>query len=348
MVRDFVTILVVLFTVPVTVSRTVAAEADGSNKPALQRYAASQVHMGTLFQVVFYADDLQSATLASEAAFQRIARLDSMLSDYLDDSELTRLSESAGGPPIPVSNDLFAVLAKSVRLSEQTNGAFDITIGPVVRLWRRARRQQRLPDREQIHDYLERTGYQKIKLDHEKQTIQLLASKMRLDLGGIAKGYACEQALKVLAEHGIERALVDGGGDLAVSDPPPGKEGWAVHRHPYDDKNAPALLLCNEAAATSGDATQFVEIDGVRYSHIVDPKTGLGLTNRVQVTVIAPDGSTADALASAISVLGPDKGIKLADSLGVAVFISQFDGERDVRKFFSQQWQKRFERRNDQ
>jgi thiamine biosynthesis lipoprotein len=200
----------------------------------------------------------------------------------------------------------------------------------VVSLWRKARREKKLPDAERLAQALQVVGYRKLHLDSRHRTVQLLAPRMRLDLGAIAKGYAADEALKVLHRHGMTRALVAGGGDMALGDPPPGKKGWRIEIAPLDTTNAPParfVLLANAGLATSGDLFQHVEIGGKRYSHIVDPRTGIGLTDHSLVTVIAPDGITADGLATAVSVLGPEKGIKLVEATkGAAVHITRRPG----------------------
>src|SRR5262249_5151459 len=156
-----------------------------------------------------------------------------------------------------------------------------------------------------------------VRLDEKHRTAQLLRPGMKLDLGGIAKGYAADEALKVLKRLGVDRALVAAGGDIAVSGPPPGADGWAVAIAPPGDPGPPPehrVLFRDAAASTSGDAEQFVEIGGTRYSHIVDPRTGLGLTDRLNVTVVASDGTTADSLTKVVSVLGPERGFKIIEA----------------------------------
>lgn len=271
--------------------------------------------MGLPFRIVVYAFNEQQATNAIAAAFARISRLNDILSDYDIDSELSRLSRTSGQKrPVPVSVDLWRNLERAEDLARRTDGAFDVTIGPVVNLWRRARRERALPRPDLLQKFLDRVGWQKLHLDRGNKTVLLDTPEMRLDLGGIAKGYAVDEAMKVLRAHGIRSALVSGGGDLAVSDSPPGRPGWQIELAPIDHPNAPParhVLLRNAALATSGDVFQHVEIDGRRYSHIVDPRTGLGLTDHSLVTIIARDCTTADSLATAVSVLGPDRGMKL-------------------------------------
>src|SRR2546426_2153198 len=283
----------------------------------LQRYEFSEPQMGVPFRIVLYAPNKETANASARAAFDRIKQLNDILSDYDDDTELSRLSRSSGpGRAVKVSDDLWRVLIKAREISEQSNGAFDVTVGPVVTLWRRARRVKRLPDPEKLAEARKSVGYKNLKLDAKDRTAELLVPNMRLDLGGIAKGYAVDEALKVLRSHGVRRALVAGGGDMAAGDPPPGKKGWRIEVAPLDVPKAPPprfVLLANAGLATSGDVFQHVEIDGKRYSHIVDPRTGVGLTDHSLVTVIAPDGMTADGLATAVSVLGPTNGLKLIE-----------------------------------
>jgi thiamine biosynthesis lipoprotein len=241
------------------------------------------------------------------------------MSDYRSTSELMQLCAKAGGPPVPVSPELFYVLEKAVAVSRLSDGAFDVTVGPVVRLWRRCRRTQRLPEPDQLAAARALVGYQNIRLDAAKRTVQLLKPGMQLDLGGIAKGYTADEALKVLQAHGIDRALVAAGGDIAVSGPPPDQpRGWSIAIAPADEseRNAPPTLFLHDGAvSTSGDAEQHVVIDGRRYSHIVDPRTGIGLTDPITATVVARRGIDADSLTKVVSVLGPERGLKILESL---------------------------------
>lgn len=290
------------------------------------RYDFERIRMGVLFRLTLYAPDAAAANKAAEAAYHRISQLDAILSDYDPESELMRLSAAAGtGRSVPVSAELFAVLAHAQELSAQSRGAFDMTVGPVVKLWRRARRRKELPDPQRLHDALARVGYQHVRLDPRTRTVTLNQPGMKLDAGGIAKGYAGDEALRVLRAHGITRTMIDASGDIVVGDPPPGRMGWRIGIAPLGAPDAPPsryLHLANAAVATSGDVFQFVEIGGVRYSHIVDPHTGLGLKGRSSVTVIAPTGIAADGLASAVSVLGPVEGLELIESqAGVAGMI---------------------------
>jgi len=293
------------------------------NEPALQRFTFTERHMGTLFEIVLYAPSEQVAREAARAAFARIAELDGIMSDYRPASELMQLSKKAGGPPVRVSGDLFDILARSQEISRLSEGAFDVTVGPVVRLWRRARRTRRLPDPKDLAHARARVGYNKVRLDAKERTVQLTIDGMLLDLGAIAKGYAAEAALEVLRHYGITRALVAASGDIAAGDPPPGAPGWKVAIAPLDKAAPPArfVVLRHAAVSTAGDAEQYVEIDGKRYSHIVDPHTGIGLTRRSSATVVARDGTTSDGLDTAVSVLGARTGVALVENVDGAALL---------------------------
>lgn len=289
-----------------------------STRQALARFEFSQVHMGTEFKVVLYALNANLAAQASDAAFSRIAMLDAIMSDYDPGSELMRLCQQAGGPPVRTSDDLFRVMAQAQQLAEQSQGAFDITVGPVVRLWRKARSLRQMPDPKSLAQALELVGYKNLRLDPRQRTAQLLKPGMILDLGGIAKGYAADEAMAVLLAHGLQSALVAAAGDIRTAAPPPDRKGWLIAIAPLDPaahSEDHFFLLHNGAVSTSGDAEQHLEIAGVRYSHIVDPKTGMGLTGHSSVTVVAPNGITADCLATAASVLGPERGLELVRSV---------------------------------
>ncbi|HEX4148310.1 MAG TPA: FAD:protein FMN transferase [Pirellulales bacterium] len=288
----------------------------------LARFSYRQNQMGAPVELLLYAADQRSANIAAEAVYSRFSQLNRVLSDYDPASELSRLSDTAGsGRKVPVSHDLWVVLAAAQELSGRSGGAFDITVGPYVKLWRRARREKEFPPAQRLAAAASSVGYQFLHLDPQEHTAQLSRPLMRLDLGGIAAGYACDEALKVLHEQGITRALIDASGDILAGDPPPGEAGWKIGIAPLESRDGPPsryLLLARSAVTTSGDAWQFVELRGQRYSHIVDPHTGLGLTTRSSVTVVAGDCLTADSLATAACVLGPSKGLELIEQTPAA------------------------------
>ncbi len=294
---------------------------DAGAGATLQRYEFQQAHMGTTFRVVCYAAAAGQADAAAAQAFAKIAALDQMLSDYLPASELNQLSDRAGAAAaVPVSPDLWAVLKAAKHWAAATTGAFDPTLGACVRLWRRSRRQESLPRADRLQAALATCGWQHLSLTGDPPRARLEHRGTRLDLGGIAKGYALDQALLALRLAGCPRALVDGGGDLALGDPPPGEDGWWVELadpFPATASAALRLRLARCAVATSGDLYQRVEIDGRNYSHILDPATGLGVQTRVAASVVAASATQADALASAACVLG---------GAGVRELLPSFEG----------------------
>jgi FAD:protein FMN transferase len=283
------------------------------------RFDAVEPHMGTLFHIELYATHKEQASKAFEKAFARIHQLDLRLSDYNPDSEAMRLCRDSQGKPIPVSRDLFLMMEASLRLSEASGGAFDVTQGRAIRLWREARKTHRLPRAEELKA-ARGLNWRDIQLEGKTETI-IVPSGILLDFGAIAKGYAADAALAVLRAEGIESALVAASGDIATGAAPASesdRNGWKVG---LDWIEAP-IRLTHAAISTSGDAEQFVEIGGKRYSHIIDARTGQALTTRWQVTVIAPHGIDADPLATALTILGPEPGLRLLKSyLGVnAIF----------------------------
>jgi thiamine biosynthesis lipoprotein len=297
--------------------------------------------MGTTFRIVLYAPDQTSAERAIANAFRRIAELDSTLSDYRETSELSRITREAVNHPTSVSADLFNVLAAAERLSSESSGAFDITVGTLSRLWRRARRQLELPSPDDLRGALAVTGHALVKLDSKSRTVALQRAGVRLDAGGIAKGYAADQARAQLADAGFARVLVAAGGDLAIGDAPPGKRGWEVILAGLDpDRAAPSepLVLARCGVSTSGDAEQWVQIGAVRYSHIVDPRTGMALQGRKSVSVVAANATSSDMLATALSVLGPLEGAQLVARYSGAASLVGVRGKTGDRWAKSERW----------
>ncbi len=256
-----------------------------------ERFEGVEPHMGTLVRITIYAKDASPL----RAAFDRIAALDEKLSDYKPDSELNRLCRTHG-EMVKVSEDLFRVLEASLKLSALTDGAFDVTIGPVTHLWRASK----LPDAETRA----RVGWRNVVLDRQHRTVMLKIAGMQLDLGAIAKGYAGDEALRTLRGLGVRRALIAVSGDVVAGDSPPGAKGWRIGLEPAGGE----ILLHNAAVSTSGDEEQSRQIGGKKYSHIIDPATGLGLTAEIAVTVVAKTGLEADPIATAVSVMGETKG----------------------------------------
>gem|GEM_PF-2910742 len=252
--------------------------AHALEEPPPQRREFVAPHMGTLWRLVFFENDEARARAVRNAAWARLGALNARLSDYLDDSELSRLSRD-GRLDAP-GDDLRRLLARARELAGATGGAFDITVGPLVRLWRAARKEKRLPDPAAIEQARRLVDWRAVELTAEAAIFHTPGG--RLDLGGIGKGFAQDEVLRLLREqHGIAAALIDAGGGVSVGAAPPGRTGWTAGVDPGDDADAQVVLsLRQQSLATSGDTRQFVEIGGVRYSHIVDPSTGLGLTDQ--------------------------------------------------------------------
>ncbi|MCF0063596.1 FAD:protein FMN transferase [Dyadobacter chenwenxiniae] len=275
------------------------------------RYSFEQGMMGSPFKLVFYAKNDSVANIAAQSAFKRIEKLNELLSDYRDGSEINMLSAQSGsGKWVPVSDDLFNILAISQDISVKTDGAFDATLGPVVQMWRHATRKGIFPKESEIKEAMAKTGYTKMKLDPKSKKVFLSQKGMRLDIGGLGKGFAAEEAVKVLQTFGIKSIMMDAGGKIVLTSPPPGTEGWNITISNGSD-SLKTMALSNVALATSGPTYRFMEYNGTRYSHIVDPKTGIGLLFHVRTTVISLDGTVADALATAFSVAGIAKSKKI-------------------------------------
>ncbi len=304
----------------------------------LERYSRSEPHLGSTVSVTLYASSATEAEAGLLAAFAEVERLNGILSDYEPESELSRLSAaSPTAEPVELSRELATVLRAAEGFSEKSEGAFDVTIGPLSTLWRRARRRREMPEAEALRTARAAVGHHHVKLcEVEGRTLATLdVPGMRLDLGGIAKGYIADEVLRLLAARGLPRAMVNAGGDMALGDAPPNEKGWLIGIAPLEADAPPGTWIAAGkcGVATSGDAFQFVELEGVRYSHILDPKTGLGVVARSSVTVIAPRGIDADALASAVSVLGPEKGMALVEqSAGVEALIVYPHGDRILTK----------------
>lgn len=271
--------------------------------------------MGTVFRIVVHGRREPAAAAASEV-FESIDRLEQVLSDYRDDSELVQACREAWREPKVISPTLYEVLAAGLELGRATGGALDITVRPFVELWRLARHQKRLPDPEQLAEARRRVGIDKVLLNPRTRSLRLAVPGMKLDLGAIGKGYAADQALRQLQSLGFASAMVDAGGDLALGLPPPGRRGWRVQIGAGTDRER-LLVLSRCSVATSGDGYQFVEIDGIRYSHIIDPRTGIGVTHQGSATVIADEAIRADALATALMVVPMEDGEALTRRLSV-------------------------------
>lgn len=272
--------------------------------PPVPAFEFTQVHMGVPVRMVLHAPGRVAAEDAARAAFARIAALDRMMSDYRPDGELRRVAAGAGRF-VAVSPELLAVVSRALEIARETGGAFDPTVAPLVTLWRDARAHARLPDPGRLAAARALVGWRRVEINPARSAIRLARPGMRLDIGGVAKGYILAEALRTLRDNAVNSALLEAGGDIVAGDAPPGRPGWRVDvpgASPAFTERASRLT--NAALATSGPTSQFVEIDGVRYSHIVDPRTGMGVTSGIVARVIAADAALADALATALTIPG--------------------------------------------
>lgn len=276
-----------------------------SRSIAQTRYEYSHQQMGTQIGLVFYEKDRSRADSIAQLVFQRIDELNSILSNYLPQSEINQLGKKPNRDVV-VSTDLFRLMNISGDYAKRTSGAFDITLGPLIELWKKARKNKQVPSMAEIRSAQQRTGHSNLEFPN-LNTVRLKQEGMQLDVGGIGKGFAADEAIHLLKRNGINSALIDMGGDVTVSGAPPNKEFWILGFSYFNEKGEEVfqkVKLKNQAVATSGDLYQYSVIEGKRYSHIIDSKSGMALSNNIQVTVIAPNGSMADAYASALSVSG--------------------------------------------
>lgn len=294
----------------------------------LKRFTFSQPKMGSPFTIILYANDSLRAATIADKCFSLVDSLVFIFSDYIDSSELNRLCARAGkmSSPVTVSDPLFDILMLSKMAWEKSKGTFDITVGPLTRLWRKARKEAVFPSNKMVTEKLALTGFKKIKLYPATKSAQLRQAGMQLDLGGIAQGYIAQKVIDYLKTNHITQALVDVSGDIVTIGTPPGTKGWTVGiNFPESTKEIlkRSLLVENRAVTTSGDVYQHFDHNGKRYSHIIHPKTGYGITSQRNVTVIAADGTTADWLTKACSLLPIKEAKKLATTLKAELLVTE-------------------------
>ncbi len=314
-----------------------------------QRFSFTAPKMGSPFTIILYSNDSMQATYLAKQCFKMVDSFNLIFSDYTDSSELGKLNAAAGidAGGVKVSPGLFEIIMLSKNAFEKSKGAFDITIGPLVKLWRKVRKTKLFPDKEKVKSILGLTGFNKLIIDTVNKKITLPLSGMQLDVGGIAKGWIAQKIINFLNTQQVNHALVNAGGDMAMSYGPPGSNGWNVGVNVPETKDEllpKTLLLQNKAVATSGDVYQFIENEGKKYSHITDPRTGYGVTSQRNVTVIAADGATADWLATACSILPVKKAKRLAASLDADLLIAEIIKGKLVfhsTKGFAQYWKQK-------
>ena len=280
-----------------------------------QKYSFTQPKMGSPFNIVAYAEDSTALEKAVQKAYNFVDTLNAIFSDYSETSEISVLAKTYKIHEwVSISPQLWTVLKISQAAALESDGAFDVSVGNIVKLWRKVRKEKRKPQAESLKIALSKTGFQHFEIEGKIPKIRFFTEGVLLDFGGIVKGYAAQEVVGILTEAGFTSCFADAGGDLAFGNKPPDKAHWSIGVTLPNSENhlfERLLLLENRAIATSGDMYNFTEIGSVRYSHIVNPKTGMGVTHQRNVTIIAKDGATADWLATACSVLTPKKALKL-------------------------------------
>jgi thiamine biosynthesis lipoprotein len=295
-----------------------------SYAPKTRRYEDSRVSMGCVYTIVVYGHDTARFREASAAALDEVDRIDRLMSHYKNDSELSRVNREAAKSPVKVDPELFDFVAECLRYSRESEGAFDITVGPLMKAWGFFRGEGRMPSEAEMAEALSRVGYGRVILNRKDGTIFFDRAGVEIDLGGIAKGYAVDRALAVLKRHGVTSALLSAGGSTIYAlGAPPGKPAWEIEvQDPVEpDKIATRVRLKDRALSVSGSNEKFFELNGARYSHVMDPKTGRPVQGVLSVAVITDDGTSGDALDNVFYVSGVERGRALVNKFSASEVI---------------------------
>ena len=306
------------------------SKTSSQGSPALLK--ETRLIMGTYADISVYGSDRENAAQAIKEAFEEMERLDGLMSNYKSSSELSRINREASRAPTKCAPELLGVIEVSLDYSTLTEGAFDITVEPLVDKWGFYTGKVRVPNMDEIKSILPAVSYKNIDIQGQGDS-KLIAFRhpgTKIDLGGIGKGYAADKAVEVLKRRGITSALVNLGGNIYALGRPPGASAWKIGvQHPRQrDFLLGYLELENKGVATSGDYERFFMIDGKRYSHIIDPRTGMPAQGLISVTVTADSAMEADALSTGAFILGPKRGAELLDGReGVGgIFACEGDG----------------------
>jgi thiamine biosynthesis lipoprotein len=289
--------------------------------------------MGTTFSIHIYSPDQQTASAQLDVAFEEIERIEEALSNYRPSSELSRINRLAGLHAVTTDPEVFGLLQTAVDYSRRSQGAFDVTVGPLMRAWGFFRANGHFPNQKELNSARASTGWQYVELDQRFRTVRFRRHNMELDLGGIGKGYAVDRVVALLREAGVQAALVDAGSSTVYAlGSPPGTNGWKV-LVPEPGKRSIAIsevMLRDRSLSTSGSYEKFFRLNGRTYCHIMDPRTGYPVDRMLQTTVIAPTGTETDALSTSIFVLGPDAGREMLKSIpgASAIWITGTTAER--------------------
>ena len=294
----------------VTLFGSLGSAASG---PAAVHYRGSHVSMGTTYGIQLYGDGRDDLPLVAERAFDEVDRIDRLMSVYKRNSAVSFINRRAGREAVLVEPELFDFLQRCLAFSRQSQGAFDVTVQPLMRVWGFFGGPGRLPPQTELRNVLQRVGYRKLSLDPGRRTVRFLREGMALDLGGIAKGYAVDRVVSLLREYRIESALVSAGGSTVFGlGAPPGKSAWRVKvRDPVSPRDprrsALTVWLENQCLSISGSYENSFTHQGVTYSHIMDPRIGRPVQGLLSVAVVAGSGMEGDALDNALFVMGPEK-----------------------------------------
>lgn len=294
------------------------------------RFVFERTLMGTSVEVIVWSPDRDASEEAVERAYAEVERIEKKLSVRKKDSRITEINQWAGTKPVEVDDEMYRLIRESKRFSEMSGGAFDITVQGLGDIWDFNRPGFREPGPDRVKRGLKRVDYRKIRLNERDSTVFLEEGGMEISLGGIAKGYAVDRAVGILRESGIKGGIVSAGGDLLAFGRKGNGEVWKVGvRNPRDlSKNICVLPVSNLSVATSGDYERYRMVDGKRVHHIIDPRTGYPSTECMSATVAARSAMTADALATAVFVLGPEAGLALLEGLpGVEGIVVDSDGK---------------------
>lgn len=296
-------------------------------------FSQSRNAMGTVFAIHLYAESEPQALSFFEVAFEEVERLEETLSKFRPSSEICRINRLAATKPVTTDPEVFSLVEQSLFYSEQTAGAFDITVGPLMRTWGFFRAEGHFPDEQELNAVRERTGFEKVLLNRDARTISFAIPGMELDLGAIGKGYAVDRAVEILREESVSAALVVAGSSTVYAlGTPPEEDGWKIHvPDPLDrTRKISTVKLRDQAISTSGNYERFFELDGRRYCHVMDPRTGIPVEGVLQTTLIGSDGAMTDAVSNALFVLGTD-GEKLLSNFEQAGVLSVLTDGREQR-----------------
>ena len=312
----------------------------------MSRFSFSEQKMGSPLNIIFYTIDSVNANKQAIACFKLVDSLNHIFSNYDSTSELSLINKNAGIGKIIASPLMWELLLKSKQAFIKSRGAYNIAMGPLTQVWRIARRSKQFPTETEITHKRMLCDFNKVKMNEEDHSVFLSMKGMQLDFGGIGKGYIAQKVVDYLKSQGITKSLVDAGGDIVFGDAPIHKKGWSVgvnKPEQAEDLLPKKLQLHNLSVATSGDVYQFIEHLGKKYSHIIDPATGYGVTSLRNVTVIAKEGAIADWLATACSILPIEQAKKLAISMQAELLISEMlhnHIQTYSTKGFQQYWEK--------